>query len=201
MASGRFIGLLIAVIVIITTVVLLRSTKDLYKLLPANLEPEMAVSPFEDWRTFTSTTGNFTAQFPAPPQHAAENSKESSTNDKRKYDMYVAQKNDGSTFMISLITYENKNFFHSPDTVLTNVLEEMMISNPKNRLEKSDLGDFKGYRAIDFSIENPEGRITGKAFIVGQTLYLITYIAKLDDYKENEYRYFLDSFQFLTPRL
>ena len=102
----------------ITTFVTLYFAKDSYKILPLEEEkPDVTleVYNFQDWKEFSSPDGEFNVLFPTLPQHAKENLTDPKTNEVRKYNMYVAEKNDGTIFMISLISFPDMlEFFRHP---------------------------------------------------------------------------------------
>src|SRR5690348_17259473 len=61
-------------------------------------------SHYENWKEFTSQTGNFKVLLPILPQHATDKILDPQTKETRKYDMYVAANDAGTVFMISAIT-------------------------------------------------------------------------------------------------
>lgn len=202
MSNSRFLFVVIIAILIIGTIITVRSSRKHHESQPTHAGPALAaVSSFEEWRQFTSPLNHFQAFFPALPQHATESTIDPKTQKTRKYDMFVSQEHNGTTFMIQLISYENDDPLLAPEKVLTHIVDEMMLANPKNELTSSSEGKFQGYRSLDFSLKNPQGKIKGKAFIVNQTLYLISYISSTENFNEQEYQHFIDHFQFLplTP--
>lgn len=168
--------------------------QSVYKVLPGDVNQPAQVGEYDTWRPFSSDDGAFSVLFPALPQRAEDSLPDPDSGEVRKYDMYVAEKNNGSIFMVSLITYsENEEL--SAAMLLKTVKDEMVAAHPANKLISSETGTFEGHPAIDFSIENPDAHIDGKAFIVGRTLYLLTHVAKRDQYRRDEFDHFLHSFK------
>ena len=83
------------------------------------------------------------------------------------------------------------------DSILENVMNEMVVANPQARLKRLEFKDYEGYRALDFLIETPNIYIESRAFLAGRNLYLLTLIDKLDTYEEIDFQYFRDSFQLM----
>lgn len=190
-------GLIVLIIVMLAVAgyLIVTQYQNTYKLLP-RVEQQVEVAPFSLWRPYTSDGGDFSVEFPTLPQRATDTIKDPANGEVRKYDMHVSEKNNGSIFMISLITYTGKEKLDNR-TVLQSVKDEMVASNPNNKLLSSEEGLFQTYPAISFSIENKEAHIDGKAFFVDNTLYLLSYIAKKEHYDSEEYNHFIGSFKLL----
>lgn len=148
----------------------------------------------QSWHSFRSPSNKFNAMFPTLPQHATSKINEPKTQEPRQYDMYVSEKDDGTIFMISIITMlDESNKIN--ENALTNVINDILSNNPKGKIKSMKLGSYREYPAIDFSIENDKINIDGKAFIVGNTLYLLTSAANLENYQKPEFDFFVNSFE------
>lgn len=198
MSNSRWFFFLVMGAIVLACILVVRYAKDMYKALPATLNSTMTIVPFEEWREFEADEAKFKVQIPALPQHATETVRDPKDQQKREYDMYVSQKNDGTIFMISLITYENDQETSNPTKLLKSIVEEMLASNPSNKLKSLKENLYHQYKAIDFSIENADVHMDGKAFVIGKTLYILSYIAKSADYNPLEYQHFIDSFKLLS---
>lgn len=152
---------------------------------------------FQNWHEFTSPTEDFKVLFPSLPQRATESVDDPKTKEKRKYEMYVAQKDDGTLFMISLIKFP-ENDPQGNETVLSEMMNDMVASNPNNKLMMHETVDYKGHPALLFSIANGNMTIDAKSFIISGTLYVLTRIAKTENYTRDEFLFFVNSFE-LTP--
>lgn len=153
---------------------------------------EILSSADSSWRSFTADNGSFTVSLPSLPQQAEDTISDPATGEPRLYTMYVAKQNNGSIFMISVISYKTKQLSQA---ILESVKNEMIASHPGNRLLSSANTSFLEHDAVDFSIENPDAHIEGRAFLVDSTLYLLTHVASKEDYKEEEFTRFVHSFQ------
>lgn len=167
--------------------------KQSYKLLPIGATKEFAPLPFADWHSFETATGKFRVMLPTLPQHATQTNKDSKTEEVRHYDMYVAEKLDGSIFMVSLITFPDSK--EAPEMIQKTVVNDLLISNPTNQLKNMKVGAYKKFKTIDFAIENNEMTIHGMTFVDGDTLYLLSAIFRNSSYSPAEYEYFIKSFE------
>ena len=193
--STVFVTLAIIFIVIMG----FRMMKDSYMLLPLKEQQptNLTAFNFQDWHEFTAPSGNFKVLFPALPQHATENVDDPKTKEKRKYDMYVSQQDNGTIFMISRITFPDLGSKEESNEILKQIMNDMVASNPSNKLSMMQEGDYKGHPSIDFSIENGELTIDAKTFIVDDTLYILTRIVKSQNYTRDEFLFFVNSFELI----
>lgn len=186
----------IASIAIITAIVVLgflgiMFLKDSYMLLPIKSTP-IDTSPFANWRDYQAPGGKFRVMLPTTPQRAEQTTRDPRTKELRHYDMYVAQENDGSTYMISIIKFpENKQ---SPEEIQKTIVNDLMAANPANQLKNMKVGQFKQFKTLDFEISNPDTTINGMTFMEGNTLYLLGTIARNSALNPAEYQYFIKSF-------
>jgi len=179
-------------------VMIIRQAHNTHKLLPVDTEKPLDSEPFEEWREFTSAIGNFRVMLPAVPLHAEESLPVPDSETVLKYNMYASETNDGATYMISLITYPEAIDTSKPENMLENVMNEMTSANPTNKLRSLNFHEYLGHKALDFFIESPEIVVSSRAFVSGKTLYLLTMIDKQEQYKEDEFLYFLNSFELLS---
>lgn len=149
----------------------------------------------ENWHEFTPPTNKFKVLFPTLPQHATEKIGDPKTKEARIYDMYVSQKENGNIFMISLITLLDNPNKTLDEKMLASVVDNMLTSSPNTKVKLMQMGKYKEHPAIDFSIENELANVDGKAFLVGNTLYLLTTVSKQSEYNKKEFEFFVNSFQ------
>lgn len=166
--------------------------KDSYKMLPLAASKEGAPGPFTSWHSIDSPTGHYKVMMPAIPQHATQNIVDPKTKNLRHYDMSIAQKSDGSMFMVSLITFQGTN--SSPDILKKTVINDLLAANPQNQLKEMEMGSFQGYPSINFTIANSDTTVKGLTFIEGNTLYLLSAVFPNQYYSAKDYDYFIKSF-------
>lgn len=194
---SKSVGIIILIAVVAGLIFLVDNIKSAYKVIPITADPTMQVAPFSDWREFVSTANGFKVSLPDYPQHASQNVSIPKTDKKRRYEMYAAEKIDGTVFMINVITYPSQADLVSPVAVTEEIVREMMEKNPNNKLDKIDHTMFEGHEAADFVIQNPERKISGKVVVIGKVLYLLTYIAKKENFSEADYQHFIETFDFV----
>jgi hypothetical protein len=195
---SKSVGLIILVAVCAGIYFLVDNIKGAYKVIPITAKPTMMVVPFADWREFISTASGFKVSVPDYPQQASQAVPIPNTNKKRKYKMYASEKVDGTVFMISVITYPSVADLSPPAVVVEELISEMVGKNPNNHLEKITHTTFKGHEAVDFVIQNPERKVDGKVVVIGKVLYLLTYIAKNQNFSEDDYKHFIETFDFIN---
>lgn len=204
--SRLFVWISIAILILLILLGFYFS-KDSYELLPDFPSKELKVKKFEDWHEFKAQNGKFKVMFPVLPQHATENKIDPKTKHVRKYDMYVSEKNNGTIFMVNLITFEeSSNEMQDKEKLLKQTIDDLAASNPKNKITQMNVGAYHNQKALSFTIENPDLIMDGKAFIHDHTLYLLSVIAQVLHYDQKEANFFLNSFlllhneeTFITP--
>lgn len=158
---------------------------------------EQDETQFHKWHEFSSPTAKFKVQFPTLPQHATDTIDDPKTKELREYDMYVSEKENGTIFMISIIKMMNKDV-KIDENALTNVMNDILATSPQSKLKTMQMGTYQAHPSLDFSIENDQVNIDGKAFLDGNTLYLLTSAAKLPNYQKDEFNFFVNSFELLN---
>lgn len=205
---SRLLLIIIVVLVAGASYVVVSNTKDMYKVLPIDV-PETATpvhhvekgniqsTNFLDWHLYVSPNGNFQVMFPTLPQQAAKKIVDDKTKEPRDYDMYVSEKNDGTLFIITAITFPPNRDPKATEQLLTKAMTDMVESDPNNKLKNVKVNEFQNMKALDFTIESDKINIDGKAFMVGDTLYVLTSIGKNEAYNPKEFSFFTNSFEFM----
>jgi hypothetical protein len=193
---SRALLIIVIVLVVLASLMALRYGKESYKILPVQTTAAaLHEDHFETWHEFTSPSKTFSVKLPVLPQHATERLSDPKTHNIRDYDMYVSEEQNGTVFMISLITFLDQSHAANAEYLLTNIMNDMVAANPKNKLITTKMTTFQRHKAIDFSIGNDQAHIEVKAFVVDATLYILTMISKSENQSANEFKYFIDSFQ------
>jgi len=148
----------------------------------------------QDWHEFSSPHEDFKVLIPSLPQHASEIIKDPKTQKNQKYDVFVSEADDGTVFMITLITPLEGTDEKSED-LLNRVIQDLSKASEKSKILKKKTGVYKGYPSIDFSIENPQVTVNGKAFVKDKTLYMLSSVTKAERYAKEEVDFFINSFQ------
>jgi hypothetical protein len=104
---------------------------------------------------------------------------------------------NGTIFMVSLITFADDST-EPNEATLKELVNDMVKTDPRNKLIAMKNENFLNKPDISFNIENDQFHIRGLSFYVNKTLYTLTYIATIDNYNEKDYDHFVQNFQ-LTP--
>ena len=152
---------------------------------------------FNTWQPFRPNSGLFKVLLPHPPQYAKDLVAIPGSDQKRRYDMYASEKIDGSLFLISVITYPTEAESSESADLLKQTVDELMRSKPDNQLTSIKELVFKGHPALDFIITNREFKVQGIVFMLGKSIYVLSYVAQQDDYSAKEFQHFVDSFELL----
>lgn len=152
-----------------------------------------APANFEDWHLYTSPSESFKVFFPSLPQNASSTLTDKVTQQPRTYNTYVSQKPDGTAFIINVITIpEDKG---ADEKLLSDLVNELVRANKDNQLKDMKNGEFRKFKSVDFSINNNDVTINGKAIKKGRHIYLISMMKKGDQPDPNEYLFFINSFE------
>ena len=150
----------------------------------------------ESWHDFSAPQDKFKIRLPSLPHHATETVEDPQTHEKRLYDFFLASKEDGTIFAVNTIRFPEKKEGAAYDQqFLRNFIQQMLLSNPLNKIKSMNDSTLKGNQAIDFKVENAEVTIDGKAFFDENTLYILSATARNDRPIAPEYATFIDSFQ------
>lgn len=196
---GRNLVLGAFMVLFLFMIYLASDLKEAYKILPGNTSGQLVVPPFADWHVYTPEPGLFQVSLPAPPQAAHSQVAIPKSDKMRHYQMYVSEKLDGTAMMISLITYPTDYNLKNTQQLFREIVDELLVGNRENRLEDFSLEEIKGYPGARFQIQNPQLKIQGREFLVGNTLYLLNYVATKQAFQEDEFTHFLDSFSLSLP--
>lgn len=150
--------------------------------------------PKASWNKYSAPSGHFEVLFPVAPQHVSEVTTLPNDNKTVKYDIYLAQEKDGSTFMISEIQYPASFDAANQDVVLEGVMKEMVAGNPTNVLVKSAKGQFHNFPSLDFSIKNSDFSVESKAMLSDKILYVFTVMDRDPNFIEDDFGTFVGSF-------
>lgn len=154
---------------------------------------------YENWHLYHDKEGRFSALFPTLPIHAAENYKDPKTEELRTYEMFVSERDDGSVFMVNLITFPEGADLDA-EQLYSRFINDMLTANPKNELENSTATTFHDSKSYDFSLRNDEMRIQSKIFLNDRSLYLFSRVVPIGSVKDEQFTFFVNSFTFATPK-
>jgi len=144
------------------------------------------------WKKFTPKSGRFEVLMPAIPQHAQES--HPNGNEVTKYDVYLAQDQEGSVYMISLTQYPPSYDMGNIDDVLEAVKNGAAGSNAKNEVKHVERSTFLNLPSMDFLIENSDSGIRSKVVVDNKTLIVLTVMNRDPTHLESDFNQFAGSF-------
>lgn len=194
----RFLLALFATVALVLIILSIIFFKDSYRILPISGSDPRLMSQFADWQDFKAPKGAFEASFPTIPQHAAQTVRDPKTGQARNYDMYVAEKSNGTIFMVSLIEFPG--YTGSLEDLKKTVINDLLVSNPQNQLKSMTVGIYKLFPTIDFVITNRITTINGRIFSDGNVIYLLSGIFSNAFFNQEEYDHFINSFEWMLPK-
>lgn len=203
---ARFLFILMVVIVGGLSFLAVYYAKDSYKVLPMADKDENALesqldaeTDYQNWQEFASPSSTFKVLVPSTPQHVSDKSSDPKTQTIRKDDVYIAEKKNGNVFMIHIITFQNKKEAKTAeDELLQNFLNDMLASNPNNKLVASQPAIYKGQRSLDFVIENETFNYDVREFVHENTLIVLSNVSRKNSHNLKDFQFFINSFEF-TP--
>lgn len=145
------------------------------------------------WKKFEPISGKFSIMFPSIPQHAIDEVNVPKTNIKRQYEIFVAEELDGTVYMINLITYPPGFNLSNPQELLHNVIKESIANNVNNHIIEIKDSKQDDRDIVSFHAENNDFQIKGESFLIGSTVYLLSYTATKDLFNDEEYKHFAAS--------
>ena len=185
---ARF-GALIAVVLVLLGLLFIwqKPTKD--KAVAKSVMKE----EFADWHLYSSPNDSFKVFFPTLPQNASTTVTDKETQKPLTYNTFVAEKPDGTTFIVNVITLSD----NPPDDikVLKKLVDQMVLANKDNHLSDVKEGNWHQYKSLDFLIDNNDVKVLAKAFKKGNRIYVISTIRKGEDIDPTEHLFFINSFE------
>jgi len=194
----RLIIYLILIITLLAIAFSIYYGKDSYKLIPVNTQLNEQPEPLDQsWFEYDAPDGNFKVSLPLLPQTATQTIIDPQSGETKHYDMYVAQTDDGTIYLISQIDFIKDPFIDGDQEVLKQLMNGMVSVNQDNKLISSTPGTYLGFPSMDFEIENEKSNIKAKEFFDGHTVYLLTIVSNKNSKDKTHYDYFINSFKLI----
>lgn len=203
---ARFLLIVIIVIVGGMSYLAVRYAKDAYMVLPMADGPENQLeeeidseTDYQNWQEFASPSAAFKVLMPSIPQHVSDKSRDPKTKSIRKDDVYIAEKKNGTIFMIHAITYQSETEAKAAEgSLLQQFMQDMLASNPSNKLVASQPAVYKGQQSLDFVIENDSFYYNVREFLYENSLIVLSSISRKPLQGIKDFKFFINSFEF-TP--
>lgn len=196
---AKFISLALIALVGAGLFFWVRYQKESFSQAPQPLSHSSSLD-LDEWQEYTDPLNQFTVFFPGIAHHATENKTEPKNQEKRNYQVYVAKKDNGSEFTITLISFPEKAAKDLSDDFLQSYINDELTANEKNTVKEIKLVNWSKGNAVDFNLENGGAVVLGKGFIDGNTLYIFTVATtQPENLDPQEFNFFINSFQLTKP--
>lgn len=149
------------------------------------------------WITYSSPNELFEVSLPTPPQHVSEAGLLVGASKDVKYDVFLSQGKDGSAFMISTIIYPTPFAEDQKQSVLDNVVKEVLSTNTKNKLLHQELKTVLTFPALEFSIDNGEYLSKSMAILAKEVLFVLTVMEKNPHHLDEDFQVFVNSLKII----
>lgn len=149
---------------------------------------------FNHWKKVTSEEGSCRASFPRKPDHMTQDMKMRGSDQKLRYDVYVADHQKQEVFMVLIARYPEQISKQDAKANLEYFLNTLVSQNPNNRLLFADSIDVQGHPGIDFFIRTDAVYFKGRVIQADNALYLVAMECEIDNYKDHHFTYFIESF-------
>jgi hypothetical protein len=148
----------------------------------------------KNWLDFESAPGRCKMKFPVQPEHVSEKMSMPEEGYDLRYDAYISSTDPKTIFMLLIAQYPDfvdERFAHMS---LEAFLNGILTHNPGNQLIFADLVLVQGHEALDFFIRSGTVYFKGRAMMVKNSLYLMAMECEVQNYDENHYNTFVNSF-------
>lgn len=149
-----------------------------------------------EWKLFHPQNEKFQVLLPALPQYISE--VHTNANLKVKYEVYAVQQQNGTSYIITMMTYPQNYDTSKPDELLEGVMRDMVGAKSQNELLNSDKNLVANSPALDFKVKNNDFTMKSRAVLAGKTIYVLTAMEKQPATLDADFSKFADSF---VPKL
>jgi hypothetical protein len=149
------------------------------------------ISP--SWSELHLAEAKCKVHFPQDPQHLYETLAISELQQLR-CDVYISSSQADCAFMLLIAQYPT-SIEQYAQMGLESFLNGILSHSSRNQLLFADLFVFNGHAALDFFIQTGQVYFKGRAFMVENNLYLMAMECEVQNYSEEDYHRFINSFE------
>lgn len=157
---------------------------------------QTARKSFSSWTQMRSNSGDCQIAFPGNPEHMQQTMMLPEDEMELKYDVYVAGLDQTAVYMVLIAEYPTAVNQSYAELSLESFLNGILTQNPHNRLIFADLVEVDGHKGLDFFIRTKDVYFKGRAIMANNQLYLLAMECEVQNYHEEAFDFFIDSFQF-----
>lgn len=171
--------------------------KDAEVIAAASKNKPSNVEDVSTWKKFHSVSGKCMVSFPGVPEHVKQTMNLEDDEYNMQYDVYVStEQNKQAVYMVLIAQYPPYVNESYAELSLESFLNGILTQHPNNQLVFADLTEVQGHKAMDFFIKTKGVFFKGRAIMSGSNLYLLAMECEGDNFKEGEFKYFINSFEF-----
>jgi len=152
---------------------------------------------FNSWKQMQSDSGKCRISFPQVPEHLQQSMMLPEDNSEMKYDVFISGLDQQAVYMVLIAEYPTNMNEQYAEMSLQAFMNGILNQNPHNRLIFADLVTVDGYKALDFFIRTHDVYFKARAFIAHNQLYLLAMECEAENYIDEDFNYFIKSFQFV----
>lgn len=161
------------------------------------VKPANEKESYESWKKFHSVSGKCIIAFPGAPEHVKQTMTLEEDEYDMQYDVYVAtEQNKQAVYMVLIAQYPSYVNESYAELSLESFLNGILTQHPNNQLVFADLTEVQGHKAMDFFIKTKGVYFKGRAIMAGSNLYLLAMECEGEHFKEKQYNFFINSFEF-----
>lgn len=188
---------LIILAVVLFLFMLVRSSKEAYKMLPGGDQSIVATPQYGSWVKFAAPSGLFETFFPTVPQFTTDVTRDKIGLVERTNEIYVSETEDGTIYLISVVRYHNEEggLPLSDEQMMSNVMYEMIDSKPENKLLGFKKNKVLNRSGLEFTIVNENIQVDTQVLTNKNDLYILSYVSNLSSYDDRNFDHFVKSFK------
>ncbi len=151
------------------------------------------------WQKFTSEESGFSVELPTTPDHIEQKIDIPETNVSIDYNTYISEPSESMVYVISVWNYPAEIDMSKPELNLQDGFGGMLSALPGSQVQKMELIDEQGFKALEFLVKSDDIYFQGKLILVYHTLYQVFAVYKESDEGEKDFQRFSNSFELLNP--
>jgi hypothetical protein len=152
-----------------------------------------------DWQKFTSKENGFSVDFPTTPDHVEQKIDIPKSDLSIKYETFLSEPNENAVYVVSVWYYPSEIDMSKPEVNLKDGFEGMLSALPGAKVEKMNITDLNGFKALEFRVKHDEIYFQGKLILVYNTLYQVFTVYKENVDVKDDFNRFINSFKLQNP--
>ncbi len=153
----------------------------------------------ENWKSYTSTKGNYSVDFPTDPEHIKQSIEIPKTDLKIEYSTSISEPHEDAVYVVSVWDYPSEVDMSKPEVNLQDGFKGMLSSLPGAQVESMHMAKFQGHDALEFLVHHEDIYFQGMLLLVDNTLYQVFSVYKEGNPEmKKDFDHFFESFKLLN---